>query len=340
MPVKRADAAARDAHARRLRTHALALEHPDPRLVEAVERAKASLLDAAAGAPACALAAIVVGEWDQAVAAIERLLDPPGRAQSGVIPAGLISQLYAWSGDAPRVRPWVARGLAALERAAESGDRRVIAREMLALAEATGQPDAARRLRTIAGGADPHRSGGDVLLREMAVMDAARAASHARAAASLARMAEAFTAGQTDEAAKAWTECALADDEGDPTLLPFLAAGLLGLDPDAERGRIRARLHVPVAWPQWSVTAIRTGEALFEIRVSRDERRVEIRTEQTDGPLPLTLILEPTVHAPIRAARVDGQKADLAYRPYPDRVVAPVQLVLDQDRTLTLELDS
>src|SRR5690606_2375401 len=122
-------------------------------------------------------------------------------------------------------------------------------------------------------------------------------------------------------------------------IVPLLSAGLLGIDPDSERGRLRIRLHVPAAWPEWGASNIRIGDASVDLHIQRDVHSVRISADQTAGALPLTLILEPTVHAPVSACFVDTQPADLALRATADHVIVPVQLALDAPRELAIELE-
>jgi hypothetical protein len=146
-------------------------------------------------------------------------------------------------------------------------------------------------------------------------------------------------AGRTDESVAAWETLVGTDrDEERDWIVPLLAAGILGIDPDAERGRLRLRLHVPAAWLRWGAENIRIGDAAVGLRIERSAARIAITAEQSSGALPLTLILEPTVHAPVEQCFVDGQPADLALRPLPDRVIVPVQLALDAPRELRIEL--
>lgn len=325
---------ARRARLRRLRTDSLALEHEDHRLSDAVEDAKTAILQLADDGPhadqvAALLAALVIGDHDATRTGIGALHDDAKRLKPGAfLRAALVARYYAWTGDALSLRPWLRPAIITLEGSTDDAAR-VVARDLIAVAEALGEAEAGTRLRARAQGADPNRSA-DVAFTH------ADGGATARAAEAL----HALLSGRTDAGIRAWSELALEPGTADERawLLPVLAAGILGIDPDAERGRVRTRLHVPSTWHAWAATSIRVGDARLDMRIRRDATHIEITADQTAGPLPLTLILEPSVHAPITAARVDGIPADLALRAYADRIVAPVQLVLDCPRTLALDL--
>jgi len=342
------------ARARRLRTDALALVHADDRLVRAVEEAKVAVIaprgdDGAAQAwpePGAAdalraCAALALGENDIARVLIDGIVSAcAGNAERDVAcltAAWLTARWYAWTGKAAAALPWLepvagclaCPGTAGPGAAPGTDLHRLVAKELIALAEAGPDAGLRRQVRQLAGGADPARSADTVL---------GQLPSPLRPVDPRTVLEDLF-AGRTTAGAAGWTTLALAESiEARAWLVPLLVAGVLGCDPDAERGRLRLRLHVPEAWPAWGVERLRVADAAVELRVERDAGNVEITVDQVSGPLPLTLILEPTVHAPVAAALVDGRPAELALRPLPDRVVAPVQLVLDAPRQLTLRL--
>lgn len=350
-PNEQALRRARAGRMRRLSTHALALAHPDPRLSTAVENAKRAVVEQLdASAPPAGLieafAALVIGDHALARAAIDAWATHHAAAgpAAGPVGAWATARYFGWTGDAGGARTWLPAAVAALQALAGAAlaTRRdespapgdlvpgpsipELSRDLLALAEALGDAPAAQTLRGLARGADPNRS--------------ADGATTGLISPVVRTSLEDLLDGRTDAGIAGWTGLALDPPPGSlPALLAILAAGVLGIDPDADRGRIRMRLHVPAAWPTWSATNIRIGESSLDLRVQRDVRTVEITVEQTAGPLPLTLILEPTVQSAIGDVLVDHAPATLALRPYPDRVVAPVQLVLDAPRILTLTLN-
>lgn len=130
-----------------------------------------------------------------------------------------------------------------------------------------------------------------------------------------------------------------ADVPGAAAVVLHCAHGVLGLDPDATRHRLRLRPVVPVAG-SLGVTGIGFGDALVELDVENRNGAVVMRLDQVAGALPITALLEPVVTGVVVAARVDGQTADLAVRPAGAGCIVPVQLALDAPRRLELDLES
>lgn len=361
---ERARDRARAAQRRRLRTHALALTHDDARLCDAVENAKellAAVEPGMTGMPPAAVVsgALAMGEFEQARATIDAMFDEAVDAvrdsNKALVRACQAGRFHAWTGDAHAATSWLEPAVRAVE-GIESDVTPLIARDLLALAEAHGDHAAASRLRPRMRGADPDRSADAALLRiaEDDRADRDGTVGTGPLPPRTATMLGHLLAGRTDAGIAGWTALAAkhAAEAGKPDgraaecvgtdalMVPWVVAvGILGVDPDAARGRIRFRLHVPRAWPHWGATNIRVGDAFLEVRVSRGANSIEIHVEQTDGPLPMTLILEPVVHSAITAARVDGKPAELAVRNRGDAMVVPVQLVLDASRSLVLDLE-
>jgi hypothetical protein len=129
-----------------------------------------------------------------------------------------------------------------------------------------------------------------------------------------------------------------AASEGERAVSAFVALvhELLGPEPDAARDRITLRVELPAGWSRWSARNLRMGDSAFDVALSRLDGGVQVDVEQSEGALPATLILETTVRAPIAAVEIDGHHADLTLQPSADRVIAPVQLVLDAPRTLRI----
>ncbi len=338
----------------RLRTDALALHHPDREMVAAFdaarEQAGLAVREEGDAAPPlrvvaferaalAAYAALAVGAFDQARTRIAAL----AAERSGIVIGWLIGRYYAFTGDAEATQ-WLRPAVEALDIAsrmpgtyAEAQKHRdpliaQVARELIATAEASADPEMAGLVRKLAEGADPTRSV-DAILRRLADVSAVEGERRPRQALT------ALFDGRTDDGLAIW-ESIVSDDAAGlrDWIVPLLSAGILGIDPDAERGRLRLRLHVPAAWPDWSATNIRLGDASVDLHVQRDAHSVRITADQTAGALPLTLILEPTVHAPVTACFVDTQPADLALRATADHVTVPVQFALDAPRELAIEL--
>jgi hypothetical protein len=113
----------------------------------------------------------------------------------------------------------------------------------------------------------------------------------------------------------------------------------LGLDADATRHRLRLRPVLP-GTGAIVIRSIGIGDATISLEVEVAEDRIRIELEQDSGALPVTALLEPAVIGAVRSASVDGRPASLTPRPWADRLLVPVQLVLDARRTLVLELDA
>jgi hypothetical protein len=116
-----------------------------------------------------------------------------------------------------------------------------------------------------------------------------------------------------------------------------LVNGLLGFEPDAPRHRVRLRPALPPAWRFFEAANLRLGDNTIALVYSRDDRRHTFRVAQTYGAFPLRLVLEPVLVASgIAAISIDGTPASLDHRVAGDRVVCPVQIVLDHDRELLI----
>ncbi|HEX6133607.1 MAG TPA: hypothetical protein VFZ24_06580 [Longimicrobiales bacterium] len=115
-------------------------------------------------------------------------------------------------------------------------------------------------------------------------------------------------------------------------LIRHTAFDLLGLDPDAARGRLRLRPRTD-AYDALETRHIRFGDAAISFSAVRDAAGVILRIEQDAGSIPVTVLLEPFV-AKAEGAEVDGKPADLVARDIAGGSIVPVQIVLDRERTL------
>jgi hypothetical protein len=123
-------------------------------------------------------------------------------------------------------------------------------------------------------------------------------------------------------------------------LISSVAIGLLGAEPDATRHRLRLGPHVPDELLPFRAVGLRMGEAAFRLDVAGHADLVQLEIEQTEGPVPVTLILEPWVSGrAVRAVRVDGEPAELEVRRFEDGWVIPVQITLDHIRRMEIERD-
>ena len=123
------------------------------------------------------------------------------------------------------------------------------------------------------------------------------------------------------------------------TIAP-LVYGLLGAEPDAARSRLRLRPQLPDAWDRFEARMLRLGDAAVSLRYERHLGHHVFRLEQERGPAPVRVILEPALPGrQLRHALVDGEPAALAPVPFGDRVLVPVQLVLDAERVVEIHLE-
>lgn len=142
-----------------------------------------------------------------------------------------------------------------------------------------------------------------------------------------------------------------ADD--DATLIREVVSGTLGIEPDAARGRLRLRPRLD-RLAELDVRQVRFGDGSVSLSavftggsitggtgpttgdaLDRGKHRLVIRVEQESGSIPVTVLLEPFVRG-VGAAAVDGRPADLVPQRVPGGLIVPVQLVLDEARTLVL----
>jgi glycogen debranching enzyme len=120
---------------------------------------------------------------------------------------------------------------------------------------------------------------------------------------------------------------------------PFVH-GLLGAEPDATRGRLRLRPQIPSQWDRLDVRNLRMGDATISCRYHLAGRTHAFTLEQDEGAVPVRILFEPAI--PVRsiaAVRIDGTEARLDVRPFGERILAPVQLVLDHARTIEIDGD-
>ncbi|HUF50339.1 MAG TPA: hypothetical protein VMN60_05865 [Longimicrobiales bacterium] len=114
---------------------------------------------------------------------------------------------------------------------------------------------------------------------------------------------------------------------------------ILGLEPDAPRGRLVMRPRLD-AMPALAAHHIPFAAGSVRLDCSRSPLLLTCRVAQDAGAIPFTLLLEPHFTGRVRAARVDGRAATLDSRLRDGVTAVPVQLLLDDERVLSLELDA
>ncbi|HEX6694558.1 MAG TPA: hypothetical protein VF035_07685 [Longimicrobiales bacterium] len=319
------------------RAHAgISIASPEPGLDEAVEWAKQRIAVAPLepkrpiDALAAALGALGANDADVARAMIGRLAKSPADYLIA------LAHYFAWSGDAPFVGMEWERAQAAVHELLRTGPDgepalwvEAVSR-IAAVARDVGQTAFATDLDT-------------VVRRERIVHAATLRESHWLAAADHpATTAWLHFARGEDVRALRRLENAVARaryDLTDPArVLVPVCLGLLGLEPDATRGRIRIRPRLPDAWSYLDVRGIPIGDAAVAMRWQRQRGRHVFTFRQERGPVPLRLIFEPLLQPAARlVAAVDGVAATLDAVPHHGRMMVPVQLALDAERVITME---
>ena len=121
------------------------------------------------------------------------------------------------------------------------------------------------------------------------------------------------------------------------TTLAFVH-GMLGAIPDAPRGRLRLRICLPDWIDYMVVHNLRIGDSLLSLRYAKEQTTVRYQIEQFAGAMPVRLIFEPTFTREVTGVDVDGTSAVLSVQQQGERIVAPIQLMLDNERMLSFEL--
>lgn len=185
-------------------------------------------------------------------------------------------------------------------------------------------------------------SGHDVWLRAATAVELQRAATDlgdVMFAASLHRHARSAAGAGVAYVAAEYT----AADDPAGAIVEFVH-GLLGIEPDATRHRIRIRPRLANV-SSLDVRQLRFGDGELRIRATAsaigDAVRYTLAVAQDSGAIPTTLVLEPVVPGRVLQTSVDGRTADLAPRPQADgNVIVPVQLVLDEERRLVIDVEA
>ena len=112
---------------------------------------------------------------------------------------------------------------------------------------------------------------------------------------------------------------------------------LLGAAPDAPRGRLRLRPCLPTWIDSLTVYNIHMADAVVELHYTRSGNEQTYVVEQVAGAMPVRLIFEPTFDRPVTTASVDGVAAELNLQPHGNRIIAPVQIMLDNRREIRFE---
>lgn len=336
------------------------IETPDPSVSAVFEQAAARVgapresADSPAGSAWVALAAFAMGDHEAGREAVRRLGDLPPRAgsitdrnaadASGSGPAAdalalyllLAARAFAWTGDYGFILEEWARVDRVLEHAdfldgtavdtgvSSTAVRAAALRELAAAAQEIGRPgDAATLVRAA---------------RERAASDAGLDPGLALALGASVRpgVSAEWLSGFVRSSAEG-----AVDSNGRTEAAVFTVAlihGVLGAEPDAARQRLALRPCLPDDWTSLRIANLHVGDAVIALRHNTDGARRTFTFEQVAGAVPLRLAFEPVLpSSALRAAEVDGATARLDTRAVHDRIVAPVQLILDHERTVSFE---
>ncbi|MGQ0562044.1 MAG: hypothetical protein ACT443_09245 [Gemmatimonadota bacterium] len=114
--------------------------------------------------------------------------------------------------------------------------------------------------------------------------------------------------------------------------------GVLGYAPDAAKGRLTLRPDFQDAGRRITVQNLRMGDALIAVEYTRTEDALRFELAQTAGAYPLRLIFAPLLSRPVAAVFVDQTRAELDFRPHRDGLIIPVQIMLDDRRTVSFHM--
>ena len=320
--------AARRARLARLHVDGLAVSTEDAACDAAFDRAKLALA-ASPPRPAVglaglrdALARLAIGD----AAAVRSLLhvslgDPARSMVDGALQLLLAGHYLAWTGDVAGIRA----GWPAL-------------RERSRALASVSNPDFDRGLRAGALAALVHVAEG--IGRSAEALELRREARDAVTGAATVESLRAVPGWPERDGAGALP--AFADRPGRSTaadLLCELVFDVLGVEPDAMRGRLRIRPRPPADPDRLAVRNLEVGAAALSFRFERRGRVFCMAVVQDRGRTPLTLLLEPELPGRLVAARVDGHQAELGPLVLGSHTRVPVQLVLDHERRLELEME-
>src|SRR5690606_34801086 len=99
-------------------------------------------------------------------------------------------------------------------------------------------------------------------------------------------------------------------------------------------GRLRLRPRLG-AHRALEARHIRFADGSITLHAAQDGSALVYRVGQVEGSIPVTLLLEPFVERPL-SAEVEGRPADLVPQMVGEETIVPVQLVLDEERTLVV----
>lgn len=121
--------------------------------------------------------------------------------------------------------------------------------------------------------------------------------------------------------------------------LDLLVRGLLGIEPDAAFGRVRAHPCFPGSWTAFRADGLQVGDARLGIEMRREGPLTRLTLRQTAGGAPVTWIVEPRLAGTaLVAARVDGEAAEIDAETEHGRIRPRIQVPGARKRVVELEV--
>lgn len=336
--------------------HRFSMQTSDSSVTAAIEQASAEVGTPSASVRSpvesawVALAALAMGDHDAGRETLRRLGDLPLTTESVADRSGIeagrsdsmadvlalyllvAARCFAWTADhAVLLDEWprIERALAAggLAEAHESGAaiHAAALHELAVAAGEIGRPADAARLTQAATRA---QLPADSRTEPAVAMALGRPASPDVVAQGLGALTRSSADGTGERAGP--TRAAM--------LVAALVHGVVGAEPDAARQRLALRPCLPDSWTSLRIGDLGVGDAAIAMRYTTEGVRRTFTIEQVGGAVPLRLAFEPALPASaLRAVEVDGAAARLNARPAHGRIIVPVQLVLDHERTVSFE---
>jgi hypothetical protein len=130
-------------------------------------------------------------------------------------------------------------------------------------------------------------------------------------------------------------------DSPDSPVARFLE-DTLRFAPDPEKQRAVLAPRLPAEWSTFEVSNLRVGDDTMTLQFDRSGGTHTFVLKPLTGATPLRIVFEPALAAPGSSvtAQVDGVQADLNVRREGDRLVCPLQVVLDHARTVVIDTGS
>jgi hypothetical protein len=116
----------------------------------------------------------------------------------------------------------------------------------------------------------------------------------------------------------------------------------LGFAPDPEKQRAVLAPRLPADWTTFEASNLQVSDDTITLRYERSDGTHTFILKPLTGATPLRIVFEPAVTAQDSTVtvHVDGVLAELNVRREGDRLVCPLQIVLDHQRTIVIDTAS